>query len=312
MAGGRAWTRLDARLLRRWPLPQVPDDADKEDRGRVLVIAGSREIPGAALLAAIAALRAGAGKLVVATAQSVAQPLALALPEARVIALPEDEQGSFLPAAIDLVADSARLAAAVLAGPGLMDAAGTCRFVRALLPLAAHAPLVLDALAMDIVRGGQCFEQPVLLTPHAGEMAHLSGRSKEDVTADPEAAVLEAATRWNATVALKGATTLMATPDGGRWRHAAGHPGLATSGSGDVLAGVIAGLAAQQPVLEQACAWGVVLHSLAGAALGRRIGPLGYLARELPAEIPALLRRLQRTTPAPRETRGATPAGSRG
>ncbi len=312
MAGGRTWTRLDARLLRRWPLPQVPDDADKEDRGRVLVIAGSREIPGAALLAAIAALRAGAGKLVVATAQSVAQPLALALPEARVIALPEDEQGSFLPAAIDLLADSARHAAAVLVGPGLMDAVGTCRFVRALLPLAAHAPLVLDALAMDIVRGGQCFEQPVLLTPHAGEMAHLSGRSKEEVTADPEAAVLEAATRWNATVALKGATTLMATPDGGRWRHAAGHPGLATSGSGDVLAGVIAGLAAQHPVLEQACAWGVVLHSLAGAALGRRIGPLGYLARELPAEIPALLRRLQRTTPVPRETTGATPAGSRG
>jgi ADP-dependent NAD(P)H-hydrate dehydratase len=311
MAGDLAWTRLDARLLRGWPLPEIPDDADKEDRGRVLVIAGSREIPGAALLAAIAALRAGAGKLVVATAHSVAQPLALALPEARVIALPEDDQGSFAASAVDLIADSAQQAGAVLVGPGLMDATGTCRFVEAMLPLVAHTPLVLDALAMDVVRGRQRFDQPVLLTPHAGEMAHLSGRSKADVTADPETAVLEAAGRWHAVVALKGATTLIATPQGARWRHAAGHPGLATSGSGDVLAGVIAGLAAQQPVLQQACAWGVVLHSLAGAALGRRLGPLGYLARELPAEIPPLVRRLRRATSASRGTTGAAAAGSR-
>jgi ADP-dependent NAD(P)H-hydrate dehydratase len=311
MATDLAWTRLDARLLRRWPLPEVPADADKEDRGRVLVVAGSREIPGAALLAAVAALRAGAGKLVVATARSVAQPLALALPEARVLGLPEDEQGAFTPAAIDLIGDSAQQAAAVLVGPGLMDAAGTCRFLHALLPLLAPTQVVLDALAMDIVRRRQRFEQPVLLTPHAGEMAHLSGRSKDAVTADPEAAVLDAATRWNATVALKGATTLIATPQGGRWRHAAGHPGLATSGSGDVLAGVIAGLAAQQCALEQACAWGVVLHSLAGAALARRMGPVGYLARELPAEIPAVVRRLRRTTPTARGTTGGAAADSR-
>lgn len=310
MTGDPAWTPLDARLLRRWPLPQLPDDADKEDRGLVLVIAGSREIPGAALLAAIAALRAGAGKLVVATAASVAQPLALALPEARVIALPEDDQGSFAPSAVDLVAASAQHAAAVLVGPGLMGGAGTGRFVEALLPSMAHSPVVLDALAMDVVRRRARFDQPVLLTPHAGEMAHLSGLSKAEVTADPEGAVVEAARRWNAVVALKGATTLIATPQGGRWRHAAGHPGLATSGSGDVLAGVIAGLAAQQPVLEQACAWGVVLHSLAGAALARRIGPLGYLARELPAEIPALAGRLQRRARA-RETTGSAAAGSR-
>jgi ADP-dependent NAD(P)H-hydrate dehydratase len=302
------WTTLDERLLRDWPLPRVAHDADKEDRGRVLVIAGSREIPGAAALAATAALRAGAGKLVVATAASVAPWLAQALPEARVIALPETPAGGFAVDALELVADSARAAGAALIGPGLMDADGTCRFVSALLPLLARAPVVLDALAMDVARHGARFEQPVLLTPHAGEMAHLSGRSKDDVVAQPEAAALEAARRWNATVALKGATTLIATPRGEGWRHAGADPGLATSGSGDVLAGTIVGLATQQAPLEQAVAWGVVLHALAGAALARRFGAIGYLARELPAEIPALVSRLQRRRRPGSGTRGATAA----
>jgi ADP-dependent NAD(P)H-hydrate dehydratase len=137
------------------------------------------------------------------------------------------------------------------------------------------------------------FDQPVLLTPHAGEMAHLRGDTKDAVAGGPGQAVLAAVSDWNATVALKGSTTFIASPGGGRWRHEAGHPGLATSGSGDVQAGVIAGLAAQQVPLEQACAWGVVLHAMAGAALGRRIGPIGFLARELPGEIPPLLRQLR-------------------
>jgi ADP-dependent NAD(P)H-hydrate dehydratase len=303
------WTRLDPRLLRRWPLPVLADDADKEVRGRVLVIAGSREIPGAALLAATAALRAGAGKLVIATAQSIAPPLALAVPEARVLALPENDEGSFAMGGIRLLEDSARRVDAALIGPGLMDAAGSCRFIAALLPSLAHAPVVLDALAMDLVRDGRRFEQPVLLTPHAGEMAHLRGIGKKTVTDDPAHAVTAAAADWQATVALKGADTLIATANGGRWRHEGGHPGLATSGSGDVLAGAIAGLAAQGVPLEQACAWGVVLHALAGAALGRRVGPLGYLARELPGELPALMRKLQQprrlnAQPAPRESSG--------
>jgi ADP-dependent NAD(P)H-hydrate dehydratase len=302
------WTTLDERLLRDWPLPRVAHDADKEDRGRVLVIAGSREIPGAAALAATAALRAGAGKLVVATAASVAPWLAQALPEARVIALPETPAGGFAVDALELVADSARAAGAALIGPGLMDADGTGRFVRALLPLLARVPVVLDALAMDVARHGTRFEQPVLLTPHAGEMAHLSGQSKDEVLAQPENAALEAARRWNATVALKGATTLIATPEGQGWRHAGADPGLATSGSGDVLAGTIVGLATQQAPLEQAVAWGVVLHALAGAALARRFGAIGYLARELPAEIPALVSRLQRRRRPGSGTRGATAA----
>lgn len=300
------WMLLDARRLREWPLPEIPQDADKEVRGRVLVVAGSREIPGAAILAATAALRAGAGKLVIATARSVAGPMALAVPEARVIALPENGHGAFTIEGLDLLKESAAGTDSAVIGPGLMDAEATCDFVEGLLPLLADVPVVLDALAMDVVRRKRRLSPRVLLTPHAGEMAHLSGRSKEAVTADPRRSVADAADEWHALVALKGSTTLIAQPGSGRWCHDGGHPGLATSGSGDVLAGLIAGLAAQQVPLEQACAWGVVVHALAGAALGRRLGPTGYLARELPGEIPALIGSLQgrgRLSPsaAPRE-----------
>ena len=289
----RARIDLDPALLRAWPLPEIAPDADKEVRGRVLVIAGSREIPGAAILAGTAALRAGAGKLVIATGRSVATELAVAMPEARVIALPEAAAGSFEAHAVNLLEPSAQGADAVLVGPGMMDEDGSCAFVARLLPMLTHTPVILDALAMNALMAMPRLAQPVLLTPHAGEMAHLRGMSKEAVLADPEHAAIEAAREWNAVVAVKGASTLIAAPDGGRWRHEGSHTGLATSGSGDVLAGLIAGFAGQQAPLEQACAWAVVLHAMAGRQLARRLGPLGYLAREIPGEIPRSMRKFR-------------------
>ena len=283
---------LTARTLRHWPLPALPPDADKEERGRVLVIAGSRETPGAALLAGIAALRAGAGKLVIATVASVAGGMAIAVPEARVIALPETGQGGCSPEGWRLVEDAAAACDAALLGPGFMDETASCDFVRALMPRLAHAPLVLDALAMNVLKGSWRLNQPVLISPHAGEMAQLQGRKKEEIEADAGAAA-RGATGWNAVVALKGATTHIASPDGRLWRHEAGQPGLATSGSGDVLAGLLVGLAARADSLEQAAAWGVTLHAQAGARLRRRFGPLGYLARELAGEVPALMNGLR-------------------
>jgi hydroxyethylthiazole kinase-like uncharacterized protein yjeF len=133
---------------------------------------------------------------------------------------------------------------------------------------------------------------PVLLTPHAGEMAHLCGSDKAAIEADPGPAALQAARRWQAVVALKGAATMLAAPDGSLWRHEAAVPGLATAGSGDVLAGLIAGLAARGATLLQAAAWGVALHARAGQRLARQHGSLGYLASELAAEVPALLEAL--------------------
>jgi hydroxyethylthiazole kinase-like uncharacterized protein yjeF len=272
---------VDARSLREWPLPPLSDDADKEARGRVLVIAGSREIPGAAVLAATAALRVGAGKLAIATGESVATALALAMPEARVIGLPETPGGGFRVEGIERVERSLGGASAVLVGPGMMDTEACKDFVRALLPLAKGCRVVLDASAMDAAMAGT-FSEPVLLTPHAGEMAHLTGGDKDAILADPLGAALDAARRWNAVVAVKAPTTTIARPDGNSWRHTGGNCGLATSGSGDTLAGAIAGLCARGASLEQACAWGVVLHAQAGERLAARLGPVGYLAREIP------------------------------
>src|SRR4051812_44356410 len=266
---------VDDALLRGWPLPAVEEDGDKESRGRVLVLAGSGEMPGAAVLAATAALRAGAGKLVIATPRSAAPAVGLSMPEARVIALPEASDGSptiFGLPALQAIASST---ACLLVGPGMVGREGTLAFVQALLPLFRDATVLLDALAMDIVRSLGRFQQPVILTPHAGEMAHLTGHEKEDLQEEPVTVALRTAAAWNAVVALKGATTAIATPGGQAWTHRSHAPGLGTSGSGDVLAGVIAGLAARGASPEQAVAWGVALHARAGEALARRSGRVG-------------------------------------
>ncbi|WP_275405153.1 ADP-dependent NAD(P)H-hydrate dehydratase [Ramlibacter humi] len=124
-------------------------------------------------------------------------------------------------------------------------------------------------------------------------MAHLTGADKDEVLAAPMAAALEAARRWNAVVALKGPSTAIATPQGECWVHDGGDCGLATSGSGDTLAGAIGGLCARGATLPQACAWGVWLHAQAGERLARTMGPVGYLAREIPAGMLAALREVE-------------------
>ena len=284
---------VDDACLRRWPLPQPHADGDKEERGRVLVIAGSREMPGALILAANAALNAGAGKLAVATAASVARLVATALPEARVIELAETDAGGIDRSAVERVRELLARVDAVLIGPGMQDEPAACDFCAQLLDHLSTAVLVLDAAAMGVVLNSaprvEKFSHATILTPHAGELAHLTNDDKETICAQPEQASTNAAQRWNAVVALKAATTFIAAPDGSLWRHARGNVGLAISGSGDVLAGVIAGLAARGASPEQAAVWGVALHARAGEQLSARTGPLGYLARDLSAEVPALM-----------------------
>lgn len=293
-------------LLHRWPLPIPGTDADKEDRGRVLVIGGSHQMPGAIILAAIAALRAGAGKLTIATAARVAPMVAQAVCESRVIGLAETGSGSFKRAGARSLPDDC---SAVLIGPGMEGDPQNCAFVAAVLERSRNAKVVLDAGAMDVIgelrRGfietrstdandAASFPSALLLTPHAGELAHLSGSEKGQILDHPEAAVLDAARRWNAVVALKGAITFVGAPDGRLWRHDGGNIGLATSGSGDVLSGLIAGLAARGATIEQASSWGVALHACAGNALAARVGTLGYLAREIAGEVPAIMQALTR------------------
>ena len=289
---GVAIVKVDATLLRRWPLPQPQPDGDKDARGRVLVIAGSAEMPGAALLAATAAFRVGAGRVTLAVGTSVAQGVALALPECRVIALPESRAGGLLPSGMDRIEPVLRKTQAVLVGPGMQDEQTIRSLVQALLPHCGEMAVVLDALALNAVTLLQRFDSPVLLTPHLGEMAKLRGASKDSLRQDAQHACRQAARQWNAVVALKGARTWIATPQGQAWRHDGGDVGLATSGSGDVLAGLCAGLAARGASLEQAAVWSVALHAGAGSRLAARHGPLGYMARELMAEVPALMHEL--------------------
>ncbi len=290
----RAAVAVDEALLRAWPLPGVDADGDKESRGRVLVVAGSREMPGAAVLAATAALRAGAGKLAIATPEGAAQAVALAMPEARVIALPETPGHGAADGSVDLVAALARDTCALLVGPGMRDLSATVALVQGLLPHFRDVPVVLDALAMDAVRHASPFAQPVVMTPHAGELAHLTGHEKDALLEAPDEAAARWAGAWGSVVALKGACTSIADAHGHLWRHEARVPGLGTSGSGDVLAGVLAGLLARGAAPAQATVWAVALHARAGLALAARHGDVGYLARELAAELPGLLQALGR------------------
>jgi hydroxyethylthiazole kinase-like uncharacterized protein yjeF len=179
----------------------------------------------------------------------------------------------------------------------MQDEHAACTFTHALLKKFADTTIVLDACAMNVVRGSQAYQEDaenvsetrLILTPHAGEMAHLLGAAKDAILDNACAAARDAARNWNAVVALKGGTTFIAAPNGDAWRHDGGNVGLATSGSGDVLAGIIAGLAARGATVTQAVAWGVALHARAGEILAARIGPIGYLAREITDEIPRLL-----------------------
>jgi hydroxyethylthiazole kinase-like uncharacterized protein yjeF len=277
--------------LRARGLPQPDGDSDKEGRGNVLVVAGSREVPGAALLTATAALRAGAGRLTIAAPGCIAMALGLAVPEARVIALPETAAGGPALGGIDLLARLAGRIDAAVIGPGLMDEDAAIAFTRAWLKRFDGA-VVLDAYAMGAVDAEKPARANAVLTPHAGEMAHLTGLPKETVADEAEARARAASDAWRAGVVLKGATTWIAFPGEPDWCHGGGDVGLATSGSGDTLAGLVGGLAARGVPLLDAALWGVRLHALAGERLAARHGRLGYLARELGEEVPAAMHAL--------------------
>ncbi len=279
---------LDDSWLRANPLPAMEAATDKDSRGRVLLAGGGREVPGGIMLAAEAALRAGAGKLQVATAASVAPGMALALPEARVVGLAETTEGGIDPVAAPRLEELAGRVEAVGLGPGMMNAEDAGALARAVLR-AVHRPVafLLDAAAICGLEEGSAGRHAgrLVLTPHAGEMARLLGTARDKVEADPLTTGREAARRFQAVVVVKGQDSHIVTPQGRALTVHGGGVGLATSGSGDVLAGAIAGLLARGAAPLVAAAWGAWLHARAG----RDLGPPGFLARELPGRFPAIL-----------------------
>jgi ADP-dependent NAD(P)H-hydrate dehydratase len=284
-------------LLRRWALPQPDEGGDKEERGRVLVVGGERETPGAIVLAAEAALRAGAGKLRVAAPRGIAPIVAAAVPEARVFGLPETGTGVISERAAGKLVELSGGVQCLLVGPGMIDERAAARLMLKVLPRMKGATLILDAAALACLkergRNSRLTDSRIILTPNADEMAELLGQSVASIKRDPQARARRAAEDFGAVVALKGRETYVTSP--GRpetYVNRAGNVGLATSGSGDVLAGLVAGLAARGAEPLQAAVWGVYLHARAGDKLAQRVGPLGYLARELAREVPRLMSEL--------------------
>jgi hydroxyethylthiazole kinase-like uncharacterized protein yjeF len=293
-AGGTDAIVVTSALLRAWPLPDP--GTDKETRGRVLVVGGHVETPGAVLLAAEAALRCGAGKLQVATVADAAGRLAMAMPEALVRPLPQTPEGDIADGASERILDLALDCRAVVLGPGMADPDACCALLERVVPRLT-CTVVLDALAhayvsehAEVLRQlpGGC-----ILTPNLNELARTTGVDREEVEQDPVPHATGLAKRTGAVVRCGGAESWIAAPDGRLWRDDTGGIGLGVSGSGDVLAGVVAGLAARGAEPAQAAVWGSHLHGRAGDRLAADIGPLGYLAREVAQQLPRVLTEIE-------------------
>ncbi|MDM7884440.1 NAD(P)H-hydrate dehydratase [Curtobacterium sp. RHCKG23] len=273
-------------VLREWPLPEP--GAGKYGRGQVLVIGGASYTPGAAMLSALAALRVGAGRLTLAVGASVAHHVAVAVPESGVLPLAEDADGHVAVGALAAVADTAGSSDAVLVGPGLDEPDGARDLVAGIADaVGPEAFVVLDAFALGVAADVEDRLAPLhgrlVMTPNSGEAERLLGRDCGD---DDVADAREIAERYGAVVAL---SDVIAAPDGRAWVKGTGSGGLGTSGSGDVLSGVVVGLLARGAEPAQAVAWASYVHAAAGDRLAVQVGPLGYLASELLAEIPRVL-----------------------
>jgi ADP-dependent NAD(P)H-hydrate dehydratase len=283
--------RVTRELLRGWPVPEPGTDGDKHSRGTVLVVGGAASTPGAVLLAGLAALRVGAGRLRIATVEPTAAIVAVAIPEARVDALTVGASGSVAATAAEKIAGLAERADAVVLGPGLLDRDATRELLAQLLPALPDVAVVLDAVALSAIGGAPELARPVrghaVFTPNGGECGDLLG---DDDRPEIDAAQ-EIAVRFDAAVAVTGA---VAAPDGQLWRHDAGDVGLGTSGSGDVLAGAVGGLLARGCAPAHAAVVGQYLHATAGDRLAARLGRVGFLAREVLDELPLVLSEITR------------------
>src|SRR4051812_36178918 len=249
-------TIVTPEVLRGWQLPEPA--GDKNTRGSILVIGGSSETLGAVLLAAEAAMRAGAGKLQVATVASVAPFAAAALPEALARSLPETDAGAISADAADVVRDLAEAADAVLIGPGMADKEVTQEFGARLLPH-LRGPLALDALGLACVTADDAclhhLDGRVVLTPNPMELAYALHADEDELADDPGGAAAALADRTQAVVGLGGVTSWVAAPDGALWRDDSGAAGLGVSGSGDVRAGITGGLLARGADPAPAAGW---------------------------------------------------------
>ena len=276
-------------------LPERPLNSHKGTFGRAMIVAGSRNFLGAASLSATAAGRVGAGLVTIAIPESLVSSVAPRAIEPTFLPLPESSAGVVSADAASSILESLDGYAALLIGCGLGQAEETRMMVAGLLLSGAELPpAVVDADGLNTLAriSGWWKRWPsrAVLTPHPGEMSRLTGESTERSRLD---SALEAATRWNKTVVLKGAHTVVAHPDGSAMISPFANPALATAGTGDVLAGAIVGLLAQGMSLEDAAQIGVYLHALAGERVSKELGDTGVLASDLLPALPRTIRDLR-------------------
>jgi hydroxyethylthiazole kinase-like uncharacterized protein yjeF len=280
-------------------LPERPLDANKGSFGRVLVVAGSINYIGAAYLACSGAIRVGAGLVTLATAWRLQPILAAKLTEVTYLPLPESHSGIISPGAARLIHEQLDYYNVLLLGCGLGQSQAVKRFISATI-LHSRKPLpslVLDADALNALAQvpdwWQRLTGDAVLTPHPGEMARLVGVSVGEVQSDRVGIARKVAKEWNKTIVLKGAYTVIATPDGKVKISPVANPGLASAGTGDVLTGAIAGLVAQGLSLFNAAALGVYLHGEAGERVKEKLGDAGMIATDFLPELPLVIKQLK-------------------
>lgn len=262
-------------------LPLRATDAHKGDAGRVLICAGSPGYTGAAALCGRAAVKAGAGLVSLLTPLSSREVLAVKLTEVMVHGLLERMPGVLGSAAVNDVLQRAANSDVLAVGPGLGVSDSTQQAVRDILQK-TEIPVIIDADALTALKDNTVMlakmQAPKVLTPHPGEMARLTGLSVEEINRNRISVAAKYAKEWQAVVLLKGAPTVIGCPDGTIYVNSTGSSALATGGSGDVLTGIIAALAAQGISLQEAAVCGVYLHGLAGSLA---CGSVGLAAGEI-------------------------------
>jgi NAD(P)H-hydrate epimerase len=267
-------------------------DANKGRYGHVLVIAGSRGKSGAAAMCGIAALRAGAGLVTVACAKSALDAVAAAGPEIMTEPLPETASGEIARGALDVIRRLADKRTLIAIGPGIGTDAQT-REVVTTLYATSDKPMVIDADALNCLAGGDWPHPPArrILTPHPGEMSRLANHPIPEIQSDRIGSARAFAARRAVMLVLKGEGTVVAFPDGRIWINTTGSPAMATGGTGDILTGMTAGLAAQFPQdLDRATAAAVHLHGLAGELAARHLGEQPVIATDLLRYLPEGIR----------------------
>jgi hydroxyethylthiazole kinase-like uncharacterized protein yjeF len=277
-------------------LPIRPPTAHKRSVGKVIVVAGSPGMSGAASLAALGALRTGAGLVRMVVPEAIAGRLDVSVMESLTVPLPQNERGGLRLDALDQVVALAAEANAVAMGPGISRDEETQKLVRRVLE-EVDQPVILDADGINAFQGRpeelRNRRGPTVLTPHSGELARLIGMGVEEINGDRVAAAQDGARQTGAIVLLKGFCTVVTKPDGETALVRSGGPVLATGGTGDVLTGVIAALAAVSPAFDAAWA-GAYLHGAAGELLAARMGDRGVIAGDLLQVLPEVISRVRR------------------